>query len=88
LSFNVSFNLDELSALRFQELSNVLLQNFFSQLITPMVRPGADGGLDGKLEALPINYSDLLNKPFEYQASDGSDSFWVFSVQIHSKGWR
>lgn len=46
-----------------------------------MVRSGRDGQLDGKLEFLPINYSDLLSKPLEYIASDGSDTFWVFQCK-------
>ena len=82
----MSFNLDELTALRFQELCNVLLQNFFSQLITPMVRSGRDSGFDGKLEMLPINYSDLLNRPFEYKSPDGKDSLWVFQCKFTQVG--
>jgi hypothetical protein len=81
MSFHVSFNLDELTPLRFQELCNVLLLNYFSQLITPMVRTGRDGQLDGKLDGPPINYSDLLNAPFAYKAPDGTDSFWVFQCK-------
>jgi hypothetical protein len=81
MSFHVTFDLDELTPLRFQELCNVLLLNFFSQMITPMVRTGRDGQMDGKLEGLPVNYSDLINAPFAYKAPDGSDSYWVFQCK-------
>lgn len=62
------------------------MQNYFSQLISPMVRPGKDGGLDGKLEMLPINYSDLLNKPFEFKSPDGKESLWVFQCKFTQIG--
>lgn len=75
------FDLDRLDPLEFQELCNTILQKYFSPLITPFVRAGKDGLIDGMLETDPIRYSNLLDRPLAYKAPDGSDTLWIFQCK-------
>lgn len=86
MSHYVVFNLDELSSLRFQELCNALLLKYFSELLHCMVRPGRDGQCDGRLNCIPIDYSDLLDYPFMCQSIDGKNSLWFFQAKHTQMG--
>ncbi len=81
MSRYVVFDLDELTALRFQDLCNALLLKHFSQLIDSMVRPGRDGQCDGKSEMLPVHYADLFKEPLAYRAPNGQETLWVFQCK-------
>ncbi len=86
MSHYVVFNLDELSSSKFQELCNVLLLKYFSELIRCMVRPGRDGQCDGSLDGLPISYSELINTPFKSQSPCGRDVIWFFQAKHTQMG--
>ena len=76
------FNLDQLVPERFQELCCAILVNHFSPLILPHGRPGRDGGIDAELigEAF-TSYSEIINRPINSTASDGSKHTWIFQVK-------
>lgn len=84
MSAYLTFNLDNLTSDKFEELVNAILVNHFSPRVIPYGRPGKDGAIDAKLEGLPSTYGNLLNTPLEIVINNKKKHYYIFQAK-HSR---